>query len=139
MVLNVKALNPNPARTIPLAVALVLSEKDLATALTAAVRPAAPPHPERNIEKHRKTMPLVEGSADGLGRMGIYPKKKARTREYPVKTRVPPMKSGLKGQNDHDLKWSQAYMRAPRVSVIFPHKGPMRYMPKFPAVPTRFT
>lgn len=72
IVLNANALRPNPARTIPLAVALYLSEKDFATALRAAVRPAAPPHPERNIEKHKRAMPLVEGSADGLGRMGMY-------------------------------------------------------------------
>jgi hypothetical protein len=81
IVLNVKALKPNPAKTIPLAVALVLSENDLATALTAAVRPAAPPHPERNIEKHKNAIPVVLGSAEGLGRMGIYPRKNARTRE----------------------------------------------------------
>jgi hypothetical protein len=30
-------------------------------------------------------------------------------------------------------------MRAPRVSVSLPHKGPMRYIPRFPAVPTRLT
>jgi hypothetical protein len=81
IVLNVKALRPNPARTIPLAVALVLSEKDLATALTEAVRPAAPPHPERNIEKHNRAIPLVDGSEVGSGRMGICLWKNARTRE----------------------------------------------------------
>jgi hypothetical protein len=81
IVLNVNALKPNPARTIPLAVALVLSEKDFATALRAAVSPAAPPHPERNIEKHSKAIPLVDGSASGSGLMGMYPRKKALTRE----------------------------------------------------------
>lgn len=143
IVLNVNALNPNPASTIPLAVARVLSEKDLATALTAAVSPAAPPQPDRNIEKQRSRTPIVDGSADGSDRIGIIPLKKALTSEYPLSTRTPPMRSGLWVISRPILVeravLRRTHTRAPRVSVSLPHNGPMRYIPRFPAVPTKLT
>lgn len=80
-VLNVKALRPKPAKTIPLALALVASGNDLAMALTEADRPAAPPQPDRNIAKHSKNRPNIEGGPAGSveARMGMVEVKKRCT------------------------------------------------------------
>lgn len=69
--LNKNALKPNPARTVPVALARDLSGKDLAMAFTDEDRPAEPPQPVRNIARQRRVRRGVEGGEEGERRMGM--------------------------------------------------------------------
>jgi hypothetical protein len=68
---NKNADSPNPASTVPVALARVLSGKDFAAAFTLPVRPAEPPIPVMNMQNARRRRRKVDTPSDGLERRAM--------------------------------------------------------------------